>query len=933
MFLHISSQKALKKANLKQKDGMTVHKLTGVYEPDAVMSRAYASSRSKGGSLIKPAFFNLETYKISALVPELRFFKFEGDVITPFYFPISAIGNTSASLVAPSRTGGAGITRFDVKYLGTDPFTAPKYLEANLTLFVDNLENIFVGTEPGYAPLADLFTISVPKGTSKKTGDGSTVTSGDLVRPIEIAATLGYSLPNRDIFTPEEIDEIRSTNISLRMNVYHHQININQDGSATIDVKYTARIDNTARDKLFSAIDSPTDLLARADIRQLFDSGEKKSTDLKKKNEKQQSMIQKLKKQEKKMDEIRQIMEILESQRKIYSVQASSQKLLEYSRFSQRKKIAALIEKTSKLTEAAAASALTVNLETPLNLTLSLDGTQPKGAALSVPQLTISGPPPQQDLLDAQTKSTELLQKIRELDWSERSVHYVLFGDLVEAFFLKSLRSLQEAKKLTEMRDNDPRWDSSYIEVSGLAGFVKKSKDEKTKIKKVIQGALNKLKTFRVVLSDIEYKYHTGAHLTNLEAIKRINIADIPISLDVYQKFMFEKVTNNYRNTYTIPQFLNNCIQELLPSALTEWSNAGIAPNIISAAPTITSATFSGPQLRSAISSTGNIDVADLPSPMGVIKPTTVQDECDYFLMYQAPSRSLSTDKSGNIDEDSKKGIYHFLIGKNRGLIKEITFSRFDVPFAQEQLMTNQVGLYDELKMPYKANITMFGNNLFMPGSQIYVDPGPIGFGSPLNKNSASYRLGLGGYYTVIDVSTNISNGICTTTLGCSFGAHPEETARSNLIPDKAAIAGHLPRGSQPSSDAEPQGDLDAAVDVDTITAQHYGALARLQDSTTGQPLLDRPLAIGISDDMQFSPSDRTYPILGVFKRQVNRSTGETIYTLDSGHTIKVNPNSRTNPVTVIKSYEAAVRVTDPIVVTEVPSKEILKRKKITSEE
>jgi hypothetical protein len=153
------------------------------------------------------------------------------------------------------------------------------------------------------------------------------------------------------------------------------------------------------------------------------------------------------------------------------------------------------------------------------------------------------------------------------------------------------------------------------------------------------------------------------------------------------------------------------------------------------------------------------------------------------------------------------------------------------------------------------------------------------------------------------------------------------------LIPDKAAIAGHLPRGSQPSSDAEPQGDLDAAVDVDTITAQHYGALARLQDSTTGQPLLDRPLAIGISDDMQFSPSDRTYPILGVFKRQVNRSTGETIYTLDSGHTIKVNPNSRTNPVTVIKSYEAAVRVTDPIVVTEVPSKEILKRKKITSEE
>ena len=129
-----------------------------------------------------------------------------------------------------------------------------------------------------------MFTISIPKSTAKKSASGSTVTSGDLIRPIEVAATLGYSIINRDIFTKEEIEEIQTSNLALRMNVFHHQINVNQDGSATIDIKYTARINNAGRDKIFSAIDTPVDLLKRADIRQLFAEEKKDITSTKKVN-------------------------------------------------------------------------------------------------------------------------------------------------------------------------------------------------------------------------------------------------------------------------------------------------------------------------------------------------------------------------------------------------------------------------------------------------------------------------------------------------------------------------------------------------------------------------------------------------------------------------------------------------------------------------
>ena len=180
---------------------------------------------------------------------------------------------------------------------------------------------------------------------------------------------------------------------------------------------------------------------------------------------------------------------------------------------------------------------------------------------------------------------------------------------------------------------------------------------------------------------------------------------------------------------------------------------------------------------------------------------------CDYFFIYQKPDKQTGSARSGTEWEDIKAGIYHFLIGKNRGLIKDISFSRFDVPYAREQLMTNQVGLYDELKVPYNATITMFGNNLFMPGSRIFVNPSSIGFGDPSDVTSPSYRLGLGGYYTVLKVSTNIVNGEAETVLECTFGDHARaSTGLTNAIPVADTVLGNTPSQALVATpDAEPQ--------------------------------------------------------------------------------------------------------------------------------
>ena len=304
--------------------GVNVHQLVGNYDPSNVMSVVQNAKNKDDNPAIKEHFFNLETHKISSLVPELRFFKAEGDKVTPFYFPVAAELREK-----PFSLGTAIVRNFDVTFDGTDPFTAPRYLKANLTLYVDNIALIFADPPPGYARLAELFTISIARGNKRNVSPsgGASIAPGDLSRPIEVAASLGYTMSNRGNFTEVERQEILESNLALRLNVISHNIDVAQDGSANISVNYTARIGHALKDKIFSFSDSLSDTLARADIRQLFyrgaPDGDKART-----MEKMPKTAENL---EKKRTEIRKILEIADSHKKIHKLTFSPKEFDAYA--------------------------------------------------------------------------------------------------------------------------------------------------------------------------------------------------------------------------------------------------------------------------------------------------------------------------------------------------------------------------------------------------------------------------------------------------------------------------------------------------------------------------------------------------------------------------------------------------------------------------
>jgi hypothetical protein len=116
----------------------------------------------------------------------------------------------------------------------------------------------------------------------------------------------------------------------------------------------------------------------------------------------------------------------------------------------------------------------------------------------------------------------------------------------------------------------------------------------------------------------------------------------------------------------------------------------------------------------------------------------------------------------GDINFDTKNGIYHFFIGADRGILKRISFQKTDQKYVKEARW--QQGGYDgltQLREPYEINIELFGNSRLFPGQMIYVNPAGLGstVGSPADNGSMAWLLGLGGYHMITQVDSYIEDG------------------------------------------------------------------------------------------------------------------------------------------------------------------------------
>jgi hypothetical protein len=148
----------------------------------------------------------------------------------------------------------------------------------------------------------------------------------------------------------------------------------------------------------------------------------------------------------------------------------------------------------------------------------------------------------------------------------------------------------------------------------------------------------------------------------------------------------------------------------------------------------------------------------------------------DYTLLYPvSPVLSTGHTGRGKRIDDEKTGTYHFQIGSDRGLLKNIKFAKTDMAYLREARFYNQ-GNYGLLQLGavYNVELELFGNTLFYPGMEIFIDPRGFG-GSDWDptaggkSRSVANALGIGGYHIITKVNSTISPSGFKTNISAVF--------------------------------------------------------------------------------------------------------------------------------------------------------------------
>lgn len=262
------------------------------------------------------------------------------------------------------------------------------------------------------------------------------------------------------------------------------------------------------------------------------------------------------------------------------------------------------------------------------------------------------------------------------------------------------------------------------------------------------------------------------------DVIERVvNIADIPISLEAFDDFYYQKVIKQKRADYPLLNFIKDVIELLLIPSInpSTFGRKAVINNKIR----ISHFGFLLPYQEGGKdlllgkglkeNFNGIIDPERLKeiAGEGPIKRSYSQEVSkngfgNYLLIYDSMSPPARlTINNGKIDLDENSGIYHFEIGKEAGIIKTINFSKTDIPLAAEARALQEGGkVTNRLRQMYSSEIRLFGNNIFRPGDYIYIDP--IFYGVDTQD-----AIGLGGYYMVTKVNTSITPNNFETVLSC----------------------------------------------------------------------------------------------------------------------------------------------------------------------
>lgn len=237
-----------------------------------------------------------------------------------------------------------------------------------------------------------------------------------------------------------------------------------------------------------------------------------------------------------------------------------------------------------------------------------------------------------------------------------------------------------------------------------------------------------------------------------------VSLYDLPISIDYYLSWFAKNVVARNLDTWPFRRFLDDTLHRLVAPLLNHVTNTSNARLHFDYTLYQTQTPIPERVLTEK-------DVEDYQGNLSENVNKRHMQLLSYYVLYSKQIQ-FGPRRRGNRIDDESDGIYHYVVGANKGIVKTFNFQQMDVPQYKAMVIEKSPaseGYAQALVLPQNVTIDMYGNTLHRNGDLIFVNSqaalGPL----------ASEILMLGGYYRVFRSTHTIDAGGFSTTIDCKF--------------------------------------------------------------------------------------------------------------------------------------------------------------------
>ena len=704
------------------------------------------------------AFFNTPSQVLNHLQPMIKLYKVSYDkenqpIEDEFIFESSSRDLIAALQDRRRRGAGVGIKSFDFTYEGSNPFAVKKSIRATLKIFASSMDELLVDrTAPSgrtitFADLALKTNGGAPDGNDPSCAEDRDVAADQRESEnanldklnFRLKAVVGWAAPNgqgpwdhMSNLSGENNagalkDGIYNSYTTLNLTPTIHNFDFDDQGRVTFTINYLAYVEDFYDQPAYNIFagpmegtdESPTVNQIIRDLRIEYYSKNCQTEEVNsvKENLKEQAAAEKNK-------IMTSLVKNLKVQKKIYYINLAMESIGFFN-----------------------SEGPYFELPTGTSLDIQNDASN-NTAVLSQMESALQGYTGFDP--DASEQDTHLFKSALSVaNPQHETVSFVYISDLIDCI----LSNIE--KELTNLPD---KLESELSEVDDVTECQKRQAiDRATK-------QLNAFKKLRIILGPVEFVNQPAPEEGSLYC----TFGDIPISLKYLLEWIADKLSSSVETVYTLTRFLNDLLNQLIRDFLNDGScfNWDIRPggkvrinqSVITSYPR----TEEGDEISAILqqNNKARAQLSTLPQPVlnvsGVentpIIAGNIAEEMNYFIYYAGRITPLERMK-GDKKADEAAGIFHYLLGRDRGLIKTIKLTKTESKGLAE-VRFEQDG-YDglkQLRVVYDVEIESFADVKTFPGTYIFVDP--RGFAPSTNlipKDRLNLtQYGLGGYMMIV---------------------------------------------------------------------------------------------------------------------------------------------------------------------------------------